>query len=384
MRNRSAVAMAAALLVALLGSAAADTIITRDGSSYSGQYLGARQGTIGFTDSSGVGYTFPMRDVQSLVFTGTNDTVTLRNGKVYSGKFGGPDPLAFKDKLGILYEFPRRDVESLVLSAAEAAQASTPPPDAKVIPTGTEISIRIEENIDSGSASAGQRFAAEVVDAVDDLSGGVAIPAHSKAKLLIVSESGGGAGSPYLYLDLDSVNIKGVWHRVFTSELKESSNQGFGKNKRTAEFLGGGGGGGGGGGVSRATVHARQAGEGGGGDGVAVPAGAAAGAASAVDQRMATADVVIIGGGIVGSSIAYHLTAAGCRNVLVIERETQQGKGSTGKSMGGVRAQFSTPVNIRMSLYAIPFYASFEERLGHPAGYRPQGYLFCATNEKHL
>ena len=99
---------------------------------------------------------------------------------------------------------------------------------------------------------------------------------------------------------------------------------------------------------------------------------------------METAEVVIIGGGIVGSSIAYHLTAAGCRNVLVIERETQQGKGSTGKSMGGVRAQFSTPVNIQMSLYAIPFYASFEERLGHPAGYRPQGYLFCATSEKHM
>src|ERR1700676_5427781 len=47
-----------------------------------------------------------------------------------------------------------------------------------------------------------------------------------------------------------------------------------------------------------------------------------------------SADVVIIGGGIVGSSIAWHLTEAGCRNVLVIERETHQGKGSTGKSMG--------------------------------------------------
>lgn len=99
---------------------------------------------------------------------------------------------------------------------------------------------------------------------------------------------------------------------------------------------------------------------------------------------MTTADVVIVGGGIVGSSIAYHLTAAGCSNVLVIERETQQGKGSTGKSMGGVRAQFSTPVNVQMSLYAIPFYASFDERLGHPAGYRPQGYLFCATTEQHM
>ncbi|MGB9234607.1 MAG: FAD-dependent oxidoreductase [Terriglobales bacterium] len=99
---------------------------------------------------------------------------------------------------------------------------------------------------------------------------------------------------------------------------------------------------------------------------------------------MHTADVALIGGGIVGSSIAYHLVAAGCKNVLVIERENSQGKGSTGKSMGGVRAQFSTPVNIQMSLYSIPFYASFEERLGYPCDYRPQGYLFCATNEKHL
>ena len=99
---------------------------------------------------------------------------------------------------------------------------------------------------------------------------------------------------------------------------------------------------------------------------------------------MHTADIAIIGGGIVGSSIAYHLVAAGCRNVLVIERETAQGKGSTGKSMGGVRAQFSTPVNIQMSLYSIPFYAGFEERLGYPCDYRPQGYLFCATSEKHI
>jgi sarcosine oxidase subunit beta len=99
---------------------------------------------------------------------------------------------------------------------------------------------------------------------------------------------------------------------------------------------------------------------------------------------MHTADVVLIGGGIVGSSIAYHLVAAGCKKVLVLERESAQGKGSTGKSMGGVRAQFSTPVNIQMSLYSIPFYASFEKRLGFPCDYRPQGYLFCATNDKQL
>ena len=99
---------------------------------------------------------------------------------------------------------------------------------------------------------------------------------------------------------------------------------------------------------------------------------------------MDSADVIIIGGGIVGSSIAYHLAEAGCRDVLVLERETQQGKGSTGKSMGGVRAQFATPINIRMSLDSIAFFARFEEVMGHPSGYRPQGYLFVATTPAHL
>lgn len=99
---------------------------------------------------------------------------------------------------------------------------------------------------------------------------------------------------------------------------------------------------------------------------------------------MQTFEVVIIGGGIVGSSIAWHLTASGCGKVLVIERESAQGKGSTGKSMGGVRAQFSTAVNIQMSLYSIPFYARFDETLGYPAGYRSQGYLFLATKPSHL
>jgi sarcosine oxidase subunit beta len=103
-------------------------------------------------------------------------------------------------------------------------------------------------------------------------------------------------------------------------------------------------------------------------------------------QRRVThsADVVIIGGGIVGSSIAYQLTKAGCRDVVVLERESHQGKGSTGKSMGGVRAQFSTESSIKMSLFSIPFLRDFEQTVGHPSGYRAQGYLLLATNDRHM
>jgi sarcosine oxidase subunit beta len=97
-----------------------------------------------------------------------------------------------------------------------------------------------------------------------------------------------------------------------------------------------------------------------------------------------TAEVVVVGAGIVGASIAYHLTEAGCKNVLVLERETRLGLGSTGKSMGGVRAQFATDVNIRMSLYSIPFLAQFEEVTGFESGYKPHGYLFVATSDKHM
>ncbi len=94
-------------------------------------------------------------------------------------------------------------------------------------------------------------------------------------------------------------------------------------------------------------------------------------------------EVVIIGAGIVGASIAYHLTQAGCKDVLILERETRLGLGSTGKSMGGVRAQFATDVNIQMSLYSIPFFREFEDATGSPSGYKPHGYLFVATSESH-
>lgn len=97
-----------------------------------------------------------------------------------------------------------------------------------------------------------------------------------------------------------------------------------------------------------------------------------------------TADVVVIGGGIVGASVAYHLAQSGCTNVLILEREAAQGLGSTGRATGGVRAQFSTSINIQMSRYSIDFIAHFAEITGHSSGYDPAGYLFVATDERQL
>jgi sarcosine oxidase subunit beta len=99
---------------------------------------------------------------------------------------------------------------------------------------------------------------------------------------------------------------------------------------------------------------------------------------------MKKAEIVIIGGGVVGASVAYHLTARGAQDVLILERENAQGKGSTGKATGGVRAQFETEINIKMSLYSLDFFGKFNELTGVDCGYEPRGYLFFATDEKQF
>ncbi len=101
---------------------------------------------------------------------------------------------------------------------------------------------------------------------------------------------------------------------------------------------------------------------------------------SAAKNCMKKAEIVIIGAGVVGASIAYHLTERGAKDVLILEREAQQGFGSTGKATGGVRAQFETEINIKMSLYSLDFLAN----CGFDCGYEPRGYLFFATDESQF
>jgi len=93
-----------------------------------------------------------------------------------------------------------------------------------------------------------------------------------------------------------------------------------------------------------------------------------------------SADVLIIGGGVVGCSIAYHLARRGHRDVLVLERETV-GSGTTSKAAGGIRVQFPTDTEIRFSLDAIHTFTSFQDEFGVDIGYRKIGYLFLITDE---
>lgn len=99
---------------------------------------------------------------------------------------------------------------------------------------------------------------------------------------------------------------------------------------------------------------------------------------------MPTADVVIIGGGVVGASVAYHLAARGVGDVLVLERGAGPCAGSTGRATGGFRAQFGTRVNVRLSLLSREKLLRFEEETGVDPGFRQYGYLFVAGREEEL
>ena len=95
-------------------------------------------------------------------------------------------------------------------------------------------------------------------------------------------------------------------------------------------------------------------------------------------------EVVVIGAGVMGASVAWHLAARGCRDVLVLDRAPAPGEGSTGKATGGFRAQFATPVNIRLSLLSREKLLRFPEEIGADSGYRPYGYLFLADGEAQM
>jgi sarcosine oxidase subunit beta len=100
-----------------------------------------------------------------------------------------------------------------------------------------------------------------------------------------------------------------------------------------------------------------------------------------MSETWQTADVIIIGGGIMGASTAYHLVHRGGLDVLVLEKDLLA-QASTGLSAGGIRQQFSHPANIRLSQEAVRLFERFEEIFGVDVEFRQVGYLFLAQSDE--
>ena len=102
------------------------------------------------------------------------------------------------------------------------------------------------------------------------------------------------------------------------------------------------------------------------------------------DSLPKTADVVIIGGGVMGASIAYHLARRGMKNIVLVEKEQFFGQGATGRCAGGVRYQFGTEINVKLSKLSLPMLERFKDEIGQAIDFRHTGYLFLLNSQKDI
>ncbi len=197
--KRIVIASAVSLcVVSLAAISSADTLIMRDGTRVPGRVVSVAARTITFEDASGVSRRYNANQVDTLEFT----QATQRYAAV--GTSGSSRRL-------------------------------------EVLPSGTELTVRTAEDIDSSTAVVNQTFSAIVERDILGESDNVIIPAGSHA-VLVVREisSGGTTGSPDMVLDMQSMTVSGRRYLVSTTDLKKDSGTGIGKNKRTAETVGGG------------------------------------------------------------------------------------------------------------------------------------------------
>lgn len=197
--KRSVIAAAMGLyVVSLAAISSADTLIMRDGTRVSGRVVSVAARTITFEDAGGVPRRYNANQVDALEFT----PASQRNAAV-------------KTSVGT------RRLETL--------------------PSGTELTVRTAEDIDSSTAVVDQTFSAIVERDILGESDNVIIPAGSHAVLVVREISSGGAtGSPDMVLDMQSMTVSGRRYLVSTTDVRRDTGTGIGKNRRTAETVGGG------------------------------------------------------------------------------------------------------------------------------------------------
>jgi hypothetical protein len=185
-------------MVSLAAIASADTLILTDGTRVSGRVVSVAARTITFEDGAGVARRYDANQVDAIEFA----TVS-------------------RQELAVAASRSRGRVETL--------------------PSGTELTVRTSEDIDSSTAVVDQTFSAVVERDILSESDAVIVPAGSRAVLVVREVSSGGTtGSPDIVLDMQSMTVGGRRYLVTTDDRRADSGTGLGKNKRTAETVGGG------------------------------------------------------------------------------------------------------------------------------------------------
>jgi outer membrane lipoprotein SlyB len=199
------------------------TVALRDGTTFSGTVVKTSPTEVTVAGDDKSTRTFDMKDVKSIDY--------------------GDAPAAAAQAEGSAPAAPRRGhAETSRTEPRYHPEESTISTTTYELPAGTDVAVRTDETIDSGRASQGQTYAAEVYKDVLDSSGAVVIPRGSNARIVIRSASKAGriSGSADLALDLQDVSIDGRRYELDTVDIQQRGRQGVGKNKRTAEFVGGG------------------------------------------------------------------------------------------------------------------------------------------------
>jgi hypothetical protein len=185
-------------VVSLPAIASADTLIMRDGTRVSGRVVSVAARTITFEDVTGVSRRYNVDQVDALEFT------------------------------------PPNQVNAAVGASGNSRRV-------EILPSGTELTVRTAEDIDSSTAVVDQTFSAIVERDIRGESDNVIIPAGSHAVLVVREISSGGVtGSPDVVLDIQSMTVSGRRYLVSTADLKRDAGTGIGTNQRTAVAVGGG------------------------------------------------------------------------------------------------------------------------------------------------
>lgn len=181
--------------------------------------------------------------VVSLAAVSSADTLIMRDGTRVQGTVVSiaARTITFRHADGVSRRYPTSQVESLEFLSAERANPRAVSGRNLEAPAGTELVVRTVETIDSRNSGAEQVFSGIVEQAITNASGRVIVPDGSSAQLMIRQVSSGGTtGSPEMALDIQSLTVGGRRYLVSTTDMTLASGTGIGKNKRTAEAVGGG------------------------------------------------------------------------------------------------------------------------------------------------